>query len=110
MPARRPKAQSRHLSPAQSAQQAGRAKQESVFSLFRAELLFRHSMRVDNLPLTSVVDFQREKEACFQVARLAPITRRIKDCGIRISPLAHLQNVVVLRATARVKVFWQMAL
>src|SRR6478672_9107367 len=102
MSARRAKAQSRHLSPARSAQQAGRAKQKSASSLFGPELLFRHSMRVDDLPLASVVEFQGEKEACFQVARLAPITRRIKGCCIRISPLTHLQNVVVRRAMAQV--------
>src|SRR5437667_3086079 len=81
-----------------------------VVLLMLFKLLFRHLMCFDNFPVAGGVELQRENESGFQLARRSPITRRIKDRSISIGPVAHLQNVTVRRATARVKVFWQMAL
>ena len=82
----------------------------SWISLLLFELVFRHSMRVHDLPLAGGVELQREKETGFQLVGRAPITRRVQDYGVGVGPLAHLQNVTVRRATAGVKVFWQMPL
>jgi len=78
-------------------------------SLFFLELLFRHLMRFDDLPIAGVVEFQREKKSRFQLARRSPITRRVHDRRSCVGPFAQLHNVPFWCAMARVKMLWQMA-
>src|SRR6266550_7115975 len=85
-------------------------RRRKTVSLSLLQFPFRHLMGFNNFPVAGGVELQREKENGFQLARRSPITRGIKDCSISTGPVAHLQNVTVRRATARVKVFWQMAL
>src|SRR5437762_13810399 len=78
-------------------------------SLFFLELLFRHLMRFDDLPIAGGVEFQREKKSRFQLARRSPITRRVHDRRSCVGPFAQLHNVPFWCAMARVKMLWQMA-
>src|SRR5947208_16994860 len=78
-------------------------------SLFFLELLFRHLMRFDDLPIAGGVEFQREKKSRFQLARRSPITRRVHDRRSCVGPFAQLHNVSFWSAMARVKMLWQMA-
>src|SRR5437773_10427818 len=77
-------------------------------SLFFLELLFRHLMRFDDLPIAGGVEFQREKKSRFQLARRSPIKRRVHDRRSCVGPFAQLHNVPFWCAMARVKLLWQM--
>jgi hypothetical protein len=57
--------------------------------------LLGHLMGFDGFPVALCVELKCEKETGFQLPGRARVTRRVKDCGVGVSPVALMEGKAI---------------